>query len=95
MFINSNERGSILPYDLLAYPLLFENEIPNKLLETGYEELDGLGRRFRMYLAKHVLVDPINFKFISSSSDRSIASGLAFYHGVRIYYFFRNVFIII
>ncbi|CAH8863369.1 unnamed protein product [Trichobilharzia szidati] len=78
----SYENGSPIPREFIEHPIPFEGSAVKELLPTGYEEHDGLGRRFRDRMIKYFNLTDENVRFYSSSIDRSIASGRAFYNGL-------------
>ncbi|VDQ17663.1 unnamed protein product [Trichobilharzia regenti] len=80
--IFSYENGSPIPREFFQHPIPFQGSAVKELLPTGFEEHDGLGRRFRDRMLKYFKLTDENVRFYSSSVDRSIASGRAFYNGV-------------
>ncbi|CAH8581819.1 unnamed protein product [Schistosoma mattheei] len=77
----SYNNGSPIPYKLLTHPIPFKNAAAKELLPRGFQEHDGLGRRFFNLMRQHFNFTIENVDFYSSSIDRCIASGRAFYNG--------------
>lgn len=87
----SYNNGSPIPYKLLTHPIPFKNAAAKELLPRGFQEHDGLGRRFFNLMRQHFNFTIENVDFYSSSIDRCIASGRAFYNGVSNYCIFFSL----
>ncbi|KAH8873731.1 Multiple inositol polyphosphate phosphatase 1 [Schistosoma japonicum] len=77
----SYDSGSPIPNKFLTHPIPFEDAPVKELLPRGFEEHDGLGRRFSYLMRQYFNFTIENINFYSSSIDRCIASGRAFYNG--------------
>ncbi|CAH8541300.1 unnamed protein product [Schistosoma turkestanicum] len=77
----SYNNGSPIPRKLLTHPIPFKDAAVKELLPRGFEEHDGLGRRFSYLMRQYFNFTIDNINFYSSSIDRCIASGRAFYNG--------------
>ncbi|KAH8873732.1 Multiple inositol polyphosphate phosphatase 1 [Schistosoma japonicum] len=86
----SYDSGSPIPNKFLTHPIPFEDAPVKELLPRGFEEHDGLGRRFSYLMRQYFNFTIENINFYSSSIDRCIASGRAFYNGVRNIFFLFN-----
>ncbi|CAH8588377.1 unnamed protein product [Heterobilharzia americana] len=78
----SYQNGSPIPHELFAHPVPFQGSAVKELLPTGFEEHDGLGRRFRKRMKQYFSFTDDNVHIYSSSLNRCIASGRAFYNGL-------------